>query len=318
MRTIRKLQPIRERAEYFEAIEAYLAEHFRAEIYVPLLRELGVEPSTIANSYSDLIQAIASGKIQYGRGGFEGEFTSALSKALKGLGAIWRKGAWKLPSSKLTPDMRAAIAASDAHFTQMAGRINKKLEALLPEQIAERMKLDKLFSSTIYKIDADFDHTVRSISIKPKLTDAQKAQIAKQYTENMKLYIQDWTKKEILKLREQVQDRSFAGSRYDGLVKIIQDSYGVSRNKAKFLARQETSLLMASYKETRYKDAGINEYEWRCVKGSALHPVRKMHKRLDGTTQLWSSPPIVDEKGSRKHPGQDYGCRCTAVPIVRF
>ena len=92
----------------------------------------------------------------------------------------------------------------------------------------------------------------------------------------------------------------------------------MSQRKAKFLASQETRLLTSKLKEVRYKDVGIDEYIWQTVKGTPEHPVRPMHKKLNGTKQRFSSPPITNEKGQRNNPGEDYRCRCVARPIVKF
>jgi SPP1 gp7 family putative phage head morphogenesis protein len=45
--------------------------------------------------------------------------------------------------------------------------------------------------------------------------------------------------------------------------------------------------------------------------------VRDSHKELNGRVFTWDNPPIVDPaRGRRAHPGQDYGCRCVAVPVM--
>ena len=80
---------------------------------------------------------------------------------------------------------------------------------------------------------------------------------------------------------------------------------------------------MTKYKQVRYQSAGVNQYKWKCVVGSPNHPVRPMHaelgKRSDkGELFTWDNPPIVDSKGDRKNPGQDFGCRCVAIPVVTF
>lgn len=79
------------------------------------------------------------------------------------------------------------------------------------------------------------------------------------------------------------------------------------------MARQETSLLTAKYRKLRYTDVGITKYRW-----STSHDdrVRKRHKELDGQVFDFEAPPIVNEKGDRKNPGEDFGCRCQAIPII--
>ena len=163
--------------------------------------------------------------------------------------------------------------------------------------------------------------SIKNITVGPQLTKEQAARIADEWQTNMKLWVKDFTEKEILKLRKDVKSSVFTGNRYESMVSKIQKSYGVSANKAKFLARQETSLLMTKFKETRYKDVGVNEYEWRCVAGSKNHPVRPAHKKLEGLRFSWDNPPITTAPGEpvrRNNPGQDYNCRCFAKPIVRF
>jgi GNAT superfamily N-acetyltransferase len=44
--------------------------------------------------------------------------------------------------------------------------------------------------------------------------------------------------------------------------------------------------------------------------------VRDMHDELEGTEHAWDDPPVTDKYGNRNHPGEDYQCRCVAVPIL--
>ena len=41
-----------------------------------------------------------------------------------------------------------------------------------------------------------------------------------------------------------------------------------------------------------------------------------MHKDLDGKIFEFANPPITNEKGDRNNPGEDWQCRCEAIPIV--
>ena len=102
------------------------------------------------------------------------------------------------------------------------------------------------------------------------------------------------------------------------LAKKIKASYGVSQSKATFLARQESNLLLAKFRESRYNEIGCDEYIWQTVVGSPSSPVREGHARLNGTRQRFSNPPVVNKKGDRKNPSEDYGCRCRPKPVIRF
>lgn len=315
-----ELTPIKEKPEYWDEIEAKIIALFRAELYIPLVVELGVKQKVLKNSIDDLVNAIKFGKITFYRGQFSGRFNASTSKELKRLGAQWdrKQRTWKIPQSSLPPDIKIAINAGEARFNQAVSRIDKKLASILPEELADQLKIEHIFDSTLFKVDKDLKKSLKNLTIAPELKSEQRKKIAKGWTDNMKLYIKDFTEKEISTLRKDVQKTVFEGGRYESMIKTIQKSYGVTQNKAKFLARQETSLLMTKFKETRYMDAGVKKYKWGTVAGSAAHPVRPMHKALEGKIFSWDNPPVTDDKGARNNPGQDYNCRCFARPIVDF
>jgi len=302
-----------------EEIERILRELFKREIYLPLVEALGASDDVLQNAKLDgLALAVAQGKIQYVRGGFEGEFTAQLSKALKGLGARWDRthGTWKIPRSALPQDIVAAIATSESRFKEKARRVDAALRKIVPEEIADKVELSKVLDKTIFKLEQTFQASVSKISLAPKFTPAQQARLRKKYMETLKLKIKGWTQDETERLRKEVRANVEKGVRYQTLVKTIQDGYGVGQSKAKSLARQETNLLTSEIRQSRFESMGSPGYIWRCVKGSSLHPVRPYHLRLDGTYHAWSDPPIVDKDGHRKHPGQDYNCRCISIGLA--
>lgn len=326
-----ELKPIKETPADFEEIETKIRRLFREEIYIPLMKAFGVSHKTLQNAGDDLSSAIKYGRIQFYRGTFSGRFNAGISKELKALGAHWDRQTrtWKLTQSSLSAEIRSAIAASESTFQRRIESVDKKLATFLPGEIADKLKVSKIFDTTLWKVDREFQATIKGIAVSPKLTKAQRERIADEWQNNLKLYIKDWTQKEIVQLRKDMQDSVFAGNRYETAVKTIESSYDVSINKAKFLARQETGLLMAKFKEVRYQDAGIKKFVWKCVSGSANHPVRATHKICDNKTFGWDNPGELDKNGlvkvggvqkpaGGKNPGEDYNCRCYAKPIVEF
>lgn len=69
----------------------------------------------------------------------------------------------------------------------------------------------------------------------------------------------------------------------------------------------------AKLNEDRQKEAGVERYIWSA---GADDRVRPMHRDLDGKTFRWDDPPITNPQGDRNHPGQDYQCRCGAIPLM--
>lgn len=315
-----KLKPVRHSPKEVEQVEKEIFDAFVKKIYLPLIATIGFKKKIFKNSRSDLIEAIQSGQIVYSNGKFSGQFNSTLSRGLQELGAKWdrKHGSWTIPLPKLPIDIKNAISLSEAKFVEKINQLNKKLKEFDAEKFAEEIDVSKIFDTALFKVDRNISEAVRKITVQPEISPRAREAIAREYNNNLKKYIKNFTVEEIQKLRSKVNDSVYAGNRYETLIKSIQESYGVSQNKAKFLARQETNLMTAKFREERYKDAGVDQYEWRCVVGSPNHPVRPLHKIHDGKIYSWDKPPIVDEKGNRKHPGEDYNCRCIAIPVVNF
>ena len=316
------LRVIREDKEYQDEIEKRIRAAFRKVLYKPIMDMLGSNKEKLENASGELLKAISGGKISAYVGQqqitFRGKFTAATTKELKALGAKYKDGYFTLPSNEASNRIKQAIKTADERNTERAIKIEKKLGNILPVEITSQIKTADLFDKALQKTNSEFEESVKQVTVSAQLTDSQRLDIAKAWETNMDLWINDFAEKEIKELSKTVQQAVFSGQRYESLAKHIQDSYGVTTRKAKFLARQETNLLMAEFKKTRYVDAGVPDYIWGCVAGSPNHPVRPSHKKLEGKIFSWNNPPITDDKGSRNNPGQDYGCRCFAKPVVRF
>ena len=105
------------------------------------------------------------------------------------------------------------------------------------------------------------------------------------------------------------------------LQKQIQIAYGTSKHKAAMLARDQIASLNAEISEMQQRDAGVKKYRWSDSHDSR---VRDCHHALNGQTFSWDDPPEMWYKtkkdgvvmtGRRCHPGQDYCCRCVAIPV---
>lgn len=317
-----ELRPIKESTRDYEAIEKRIKAAFRELLYDPLIRQLSLSVETIQNDRGALFRAVSSGKITFDKGVFIGKFDATTSKELRALGAIWDRklSGYRILAKELPAEIAHAIASSEAQFLKKLERLDEQLRQKLPEEIAMRVQVSDLFDSTLWRVDRELKKTLKGITIAPDLTPHMAKRIASEWQENMDKWIKDFTEEEITSLRKDVQKAAFSGNRRESIIGAIKRSYGVTERKAKFLARQETSLLMTKFKESRYTDAGIHEYKWRCVAGSKLHPVRPSHKILDGKVFRWDTPPITtapSEPVRRNNPGEDYNCRCAAIPIIR-
>lgn len=308
------LSPMRLQPEWVESIEREINFLFGSIIYEPLMEILRENNMELMNAADPVIDGLLKGKIYFQGGFFYGSFNAAISKRFKQLGAKYSlsKRAWKLDA--IPAPIQIAIAQYDSKLKQVVSKLIETLDSMHVETRALGSSISARYYQTIGDMNDAFEKTVRHISIAPKLTPAMRKIISDTWAKNLELYITDWAKENILKLRQQVNQHVMKGGRAEPLARMIQANYDVSRNKAKFLARQETSLLMSKMRQQRYESIGVTKYKWS---GADDERERPDHRRLNNKIFSWDNPPITNrETGARNNPGEDFGCRCVAIPIV--
>lgn len=263
-----------------------------------------------------LMMALRTGRVQYIAGVFSGDFSVAISKDLRSLGASFdhRSKEYRLEVSRVPENVRAEAAnyqtvAKAAHdeVKRQLNVIQKDLERLVKANPVNAV-------STIGSINKGFKKSAELLEVKPELDSAHVHELAKDYSTNMELYITDFSRQSIVALREVVEDNAMQGYRFDRLTEMVRHRYGVTANKAKFLARQETGLFMAKFRKQRLSQAGVQRYRW-----STAHDerVRDSHRHLNGMVFSYDHPPITNRTtGERNNPGEDFNCRCLDIPIL--
>lgn len=301
---------------YWRNIEAEIIRIFAEAIYRPLLKTIK-DPTgdVIINSGGALYDAILNGTVYWADGHFRGDFNSRITMDLRAIGAVYNapSRSWSLVRELVPTDIRFAQAGADSRFDALRKGFLRTLADINIPSIDALSQAPNQYTDTINWMEEDFQKSVTAISIPVKLTEKQRQIIATEWGQNLDKYVKDWAAENILRLRDQVQDNAFAGRRSKDLIVMLKENYGVSQRKAKFLARQETSLLLSKFRETRYRDCGSSRYKW-----STSHDerVRHDHKELNGKIYDWSLPPITNRRtGQRNNPGEDFGCRCVAIAI---
>lgn len=92
---------------------------------------------------------------------------------------------------------------------------------------------------------------------------------------------------------------------------------GLTENRAKLIAVDQTRKITTAMNVERAKSVGMKKWEW-VHSGGGADP-RKLHLRLDGQVFSYDDPPVIDERtGERGFPGQLINCRCTLAPVLEF
>lgn len=214
--------------------------------------------------------------------------------------------------------------------TAYTDRLMRALEPLLRERFGQRQDetslgevfervqeghvsrgfLERMFRLTDQQAANDLS---RVVPISPDQTLRGAAEMQERWVErNTELIrLEERARQEVRSIIEGPQRE---GVRVEEIRAQIQERLGVVRSRAELIARDQTLKLYGQIQEARQTDAGIEEYTWST---SQDERVRSRHSELEGTTQRWDEPPVVDKQsGRRAHPGEDFQCRCAAIPIL--
>lgn len=119
--------------------------------------------------------------------------------------------------------------------------------------------------------------------------------------------------KQIEDLNSTLSAANAQGLRHEEIRDQIKERLGVSESRAKLIARDQTLKYNSSVHTAQAKDAGIAKFRWSTSHDGAVRP---MHRALDGEIFAYDDPPITNDDGDRNLPGEDYQCRCVALPII--
>lgn len=156
----------------------------------------------------------------------------------------------------------------------------------------------------------------------PEISDALNVAIA-QNTALIKS-IKDEYKEKVSKL---IRDNVLSGERPSNIVTQIKDIGGVTKNRAAFIARDQTAKINSDLVQIRSETLGSDTYVWS---GSMDERERQSHKVMEGKLCRMDNPKVYSDDdgktwknrseigGVELHPGKDYSCRCVMLPIVTW
>lgn len=110
-----------------------------------------------------------------------------------------------------------------------------------------------------------------------------------------------------------------AGNRSTVAAKLIQQQHGVTLNKAKFIARDQTAKINSDLSQRRQRAAGFEYFRWSTSKDIRVRnrhdKIAKQKTKYGVGIYRYDDPPLSDS-GQPILPGHDYQCRCVAIPVL--
>lgn len=203
----------------------------------------------------------------------------------------------------LTRDANLPHRSLETTFHSMAvrfGGIDQTAQRLADGAVRRNLESvdDRLASSVMSSVGIDITPTLtRSGPILNALQAATRDNVA---------LIKSIPQQYFEKLGDAVGKNMARGLRFEDLAKEVERIGDVTANRAKLIARDQTSKMNGTFNEVRQTALGIDRYRWQT---SGDERVREDHADNDGEVFRWDSPPQTG------HPGHDINCRCVAIPV---
>jgi len=191
--------------------------------------------------------------------------------------------------------IRIAIRALRSQWTQ----VEKVAEEIAAEMAKQNSEFNR--KKFVKQINKAVGVDITSILADSNVDSALRASV----TENVAL-IKTMPAKQFDRIERVVLQGVTSGNDFFSIKKDIKAIGGVSKRRAKLIARDQVSKLNGNLNRIRQDDIGITHYFWRTSEDERVRPD---HAANNGKRFAWDSPPAITG-----HPGEDIQCRCTADP----
>ncbi len=185
---------------------------------------------------------------------------------------------------------------------------DKKLTELSKKGKSEDVKAE------VNRINREAYENAPDVDIDVKKLDWQSRKIAEDYTYNMKYWVKKWEAKNIIKMRQDVLEMVQKGQRVPAIQEYFEKRWDIAKNKAHFLAENESHLAASTIKATEYQRLGCKRFRWG---RSSSKEKRKLHELYYNEIFEFDNPPIIDKKLNIKGlPRQIWNCKCHIFAVV--
>ena len=137
------------------------------------------------------------------------------------------------------------------------------------------------------------------------------AEMVDQWEQNNIEYVENTTGQMIDEMAGDFMEMFIAGVAVTALMGQVDRRKQKALRHLNFIAGDQVSKLDAAMHHLEMVDAMVSDYIWSTRKDDKVRP---RHRELEGQRFSFDDPPVMDS-GEKCNPGEDYNCRCVALPI---
>jgi SPP1 gp7 family putative phage head morphogenesis protein len=219
---------------------------------------------------------------------------------------FWLKAQYRATPPPMAQDANAADALRAA-IRLLARRWQRRFDRLA-DQLADHFAKESRdrVDRALGKMLRDAGFTVRF-----KATPAMRAAYAAVVAENVSL-IRSIASQHLTAIEGDVMRSVMAGRDLASLAKTLEDTYGVTKRRAAFIARDQNNKATAVLQRTRHAELGITKAIWLHSAGGKQP--RPEHVAFSGKEYDIAKGAFLEGKWT--WPGMEINCRCVSKPII--
>ena len=103
----------------------------------------------------------------------------------------------------------------------------------------------------------------------------------------------------------------------EAILKQVETIDGISKRRAKTIARDQVAKAIGEYHATREQALGFEYYMWQTSKDERVSTGKGGHRQLEGKIYRYDTPSaVIDSYGNIGHPSQRVNCRCRRKAVI--
>lgn len=103
----------------------------------------------------------------------------------------------------------------------------------------------------------------------------------------------------------------------EAIYKQVLTIDGISKRRAKTIARDQVQKAIGEYHATREQALGFEYYQWQTSKDERVSTGKGGHRQLEGKIYRYDTPSaVIDSYGNLGHPSQRVNCRCRRKAVI--
>ncbi len=211
---------------------------------------------------------------------------------------------YKLIKGKLAKAEQRLLEADPELWPRILEMLEHELESgtsLGADQIA----LEQIFSHIARATREGLQRQMVALSGKPLWIGSHPTKLLEIFVTDHSRLIKSVQREQLDKINLGLKRGIREGRLLESMSKDIQQATGLSKRRARLIARD--GALSFSGDLTRYhqKSAGIKQYRWQTSRDER---VRKSHRERNGKVYDWDGPG--------PYPRNEVCCRCDAIPVL--